>query len=930
MRRTLNKHHLFTGIRERIIVYFGILSLIVSGGLFYGVLYGVPRFGIEGVFALKESEAVRALESAADAKKQSVTGWLNERRTDVSIAANSRAFAAAAGTLATGRGNRHFAGIPARQYLCDQLRTIKETLPAIYDKLVVVSADGKTIASSASEEIGTRYPFPDFVRGAFAVGATEQIGTVSDSKHPLILVSRQIAVRDSDGEETGEVAAVIVAQARLQQSLESFASLPGTAPANGTHMILVGSQGELLASVPLLPEGSFKKDPIAVRLALRAMSRTESSLMETLENRKKLIAAYRFVPIGASDGWGIAIALDHEQAFAPLTATMVHTVIFGLCIILAALMLVGWGAGRIAEPIRSLRRSVCALEAGDFAVRAGTDGRGGAEIGELAVAFNSMAQRMEHWHLELERQVADRTRELRSEKDTAQRYLDVAGVMLIYLDRDGRIGMINSTGASLLGCSEQELIGLNWFDHFLPEGRVPEIKEVFATLMRGDAQVLEFFENPVLTRAKEERLFSWHNILLHGEDGTIQGVLSSGEDITLRRRAELERAELERQLLHTQKLESLGVLAGGIAHDFNNLLMAIGGNLELARHVLVADGAATKFIDNAFLASQRATDLTRQMLAYSGKGGYCVKIVDLNQLVRENADLFKASIAKGVIITAQLAPELPPLAADPGQMQQVIMNLITNAAEAIGDGVGAISVVTGIATIDAATLAKSRLEEQPVPGKYIFIEVADNGCGMGTDTLQRLFDPFFTTKFTGRGLGLSAVLGIIRGHGGAIFVDSVPGVGSTFKVLFPVSVGSAGKSDASHGMAGHARKPSASETVLIVDDEDMVRMVCCEMVQGLGYKTMDASDGIAAVDMFRAHAEEISLVIMDLSMPQMDGLAASAEIRRIRPGVHVILSSGYSEEEAARNLESHQGTSFIQKPYDLESLRQTLENFPPQ
>ncbi|HBG06601.1 MAG: hypothetical protein A2075_10815 [Geobacteraceae bacterium GWC2_58_44] len=685
---SLHKMLRFDGIREHIIIYFGILSLFVCGGLLFGLLYGAPWLGIEGLYSVKEAEVLRELEHLADDKKQSVAQWVEHRRTDVAIAANSKAIAAAATRLFRRRGAGAYAANRDSLFLSDQMGAVRNAMPEVYDSLVMVSADGKTIASSDPALIGSPYPFPDFVTGAFTVGATEQVGTANDGKHPLILISRQIMARDADGEQTGEVAAVVIAKIKPQQSL--FASLPGIAPRSATQMILVGSQGELLASVPMLLPGAVRDDPAARRLASRAVTRMESSLAERLDDGRQLIVAYRFIPIGASDGWGIAIALDRGQAFAPLTATTRHTIVFGLGILSLALILVGWAAGRIAHPIRELRRSVSALEAGDFAVRASTTDRQEGEISQLALAFNSMAERMENWHLELEHEVAERTEELRREKDTAQRYLDVAGVMLIFLDRDGRIGMINKSGASMLGCSEETLIGLNWFDHFLPPGCHDEVKGVFAALMRGDCRLVEFYENHVVTCAKEERLFSWHNILLYGEEGTAIGVLSSGEDITLRRRSELERADLDRQLLHTQKLESLGVLAGGIAHDFNNLLMAIGGNLELARHALVAQDDATRFIDNAFLASLRAADLTRQMLAYSGKGGYCVKIVDLNQLVWENAELLKASIAKGVTMSIKLRPDLPPIQADPGQMQQVVMNLITNAAEAIGDGIGAI------------------------------------------------------------------------------------------------------------------------------------------------------------------------------------------------------------------------------------------------
>lgn len=254
-------------------------------------------------------------------------------------------------------------------------------------------------------------------------------------------------------------------------------------------------------------------------------------------------------------------------------------------------------------------------------------------------------------------------------------------------------------------------------------------------------------------------------------------------------RAEREHEELEKQLLQTQKLESLGVLAGGIAHDFNNLLMAISGNLELIRHAVGPESPAAKYVDNAFLASKRAADLARQMLAYPRKGGDSVKQLDLNRMIGENADLLKASVLKGMAITAQLQPELPMLEADSGQIQQLIINLLTNAGEAIGEGGGNIKVATGLAEYGAEQLAKSRLEQKAMPGRYLFLAVSDDGCGMEEETLERIFDTFFTTKLPGRGLGLPAVQAIVRGHGGAILVDSEPGWGSTVTVLFPHHLG---------------------------------------------------------------------------------------------------------------------------------------------
>src|SRR5208283_66708 len=257
-------------------------------------------------------------------------------------------------------------------------------------------------------------------------------------------------------------------------------------------------------------------------------------------------------------------------------------------------------------------------------------------------------------------------------------------------------------------------------------------------------------------------------------------------DITERKRLETERVELQRQLLHIQKLESLGVLAGGIAHDFNNLLMAVHGNLELARVDLPDSSPGRVSLERALHATRRAADLTRAMLAYSGRGRFEVSLVDLNNLVRENADLFRSAVARNLTLNLSLA-DLPALIeADTGQVQQVIMNLITNASEAISDGPGEIRITTALRQHDAAFLGSSRTIEKPLPGLYACLEVTDSGSGMDEATLQRLFDPFFTTKFTGRGLGMSAVLGIVRGHNGAIMVQSVQGSGTTVSVLFPV------------------------------------------------------------------------------------------------------------------------------------------------
>src|SRR3990172_9613307 len=398
------------------------------------------------------------------------------------------------------------------------------------------------------------------------------------------------------------------------------------------------------------------------------------------------------------------------------------------------------------------------------------------------------------------------------------------------------------------------------------------------------------------------------------------------QQIAGRKKAEQESLELERRLLHAQKLESLRILAGGIAHDFNKLLMAILGNLDLALRKLSPVSPARANIEQSAQAARRATDLTRQMLAYSGKGRFMMKAMDLSELVEENTHLFRSSVARTTSLDLHLDRSLPAIDADAGQVQQVIMNLITNASEAIGESAGRITITTGAQDCDAQCLRRNRIEDAPPAGRFVMLEVSDTGCGMDEQTQQRLFDPFFSTKAKGRGLGMSAILGIVRGHRGAVFVESGVGKGSTIRILFPaLAEAPAVKDAAANANIADAGTSALNGTVLVVDDEEIVRNVCKEMVQSFGMQVLTASDGRDAVEMFRNSPGKISHVILDLTMPNMDGMTAFKELVRIWPGVNVILSSGYNEQDSIQRISDQGIAGFIQKPYSLAKLREALE-----
>lgn len=377
----------------------------------------------------------------------------------------------------------------------------------------------------------------------------------------------------------------------------------------------------------------------------------------------------------------------------------------------------------------------------------------------------------------------------------------------------------------------------------------------------------------------------------------------------------------ERQLFQAQKMESLGVLAGGIAHDFNNLLMGVLGHAGLALEQLSPLHPAKRNLEAIQKAGQRAADLTRQMLAYSGRGQFVVRNLDLTVQVEEMLHLLEVSLPKTVVLHLDLRKGLPTVSADASQIQQVIMNLVINAAEAIGEASGAITIATGALRVDEAAIQTMLLGQDVAPGTYVCFEVTDTGCGMDPDTISRIFEPFFTTKFTGRGLGLSAIMGIVRGHKGALRVYSEVGHGTTFKMLLPALEAAGEAPPAPTAESAWA----ASGLVLVVDDDETVRAVARQALERKGFCVLEAQDGREAVDLVRGQGPAISLVLLDMTMPRMGGEEAYREMRRLHPDIRVILSSGYNEVEAMGRFRGKGLKGFIQKPYGPRELLATIQ-----
>ncbi len=393
-------------------------------------------------------------------------------------------------------------------------------------------------------------------------------------------------------------------------------------------------------------------------------------------------------------------------------------------------------------------------------------------------------------------------------------------------------------------------------------------------------------------------------------------------DISERIRAEQERRELEAKVQHAQKLESLGVLAGGIAHDFNNLLTSVLGYADLALTDLPKVSPVRPFLEQVVKAANQAADLTDQMLAYAGKGRFVTEPVDLSALAKDMTRLLHVSISKKCTLQLQLSPSLPRIQGDLAQLRQVIMNLVINASEAIGEQTGTITVSAGVQDYDSDWVTKTRLTDELAEGRYVYLKVADTGCGMSPETLKKIFDPFFTTKFTGRGLGLAAVLGIVRGHQGAIACESELQKGTTFTAFFPTTDDAPTISTQQDDETTPWRDTGL---ILVVDDEESVRNLACQMLEQFGFTVLMAANGYEGIERLADLGDRIRLVLLDMTMPHLDGAETFIEMQHIHPDVRVVLMSGYNEQTTLDRFAGQGLVEFLRKPFRSKDLAAVVQ-----
>ena len=828
-------------------------------------------------------EVVARLSAVADSKAMQLARWVDVQRVELEYLARlaarhiepasprSRALSAAAGSG------------PHAAVTAFLKRTIERK--SDFRELFVLSVPGaRVMASTDSTRVGD-YRVTDayflegrhrsFIQHVYPSAAPPE-GT------PTLTISSPM--RDM----SGQVVAVLAAHLNLNQIDSITADRSGLGRSGETYFTdrFRGFVSSTRFGRPLYPRG------IQAQGVIRAATMREDGDASYDD--------YRGVPVLGVYRWledqdlALLVEMERDEAFAPARRLLSAIVLIGVIstILLAAMTCAL--ALRIARPIRAIAQTAERVASGDLYALAPPITRD--EVGRLARGFNRMTARLRRMYDRQEEQVVEIKRAataIAQSKVMLQAIIDNTTAFIIVTDLNSRIIMANRAFAELIGEPIDRILGREATEvvpDLTPTRRTEMVAEVMAT---GRPVVRE----EQFTYRGAVRTVWLSRFMLRGERGEPLGVCSVANEITELRKAEEERRRFSEQLQHTQKLESLGVLAGGIAHDFNNLLTAILGHASLVGSELGPESRSAEDVRRIVEAGRRAADLTNQLLAYAGRAKFAIELVDANALVKSMSQLLQVSIPKKVEVVYQLHPGLPAVEADPVQLQQVVMNLITNAAEAMRGQAGTITLRTDLVEDDE--------------GSHVRLSVADTGEGMDQDTVARIFEPFFTTKFTGRGLGLAAVQGIVHGHGGSLVVDSSIGKGTTFTVLLPAA---SGKAVEVTPQAPPSVENLGSGTVLVVDDEEGVRRIAQRVLELAGYQVLVASDGAEAIEIFKQSSSEIDLVILDLTMPVIGGEQALVAMRAINPEVRVVLSSGYSAQDLSARGEAPE-EFFLQKPY---------------
>ena len=913
----------------RIAAYFGGLFVATMSLVFALWYFGLPQLGMKGAKGQWLVEATHGLEILADHQRTRIVDKLEERRGDLLILAENKSLSKA---------------IEMRD------SHLQQDIERIFDRLVRARPDrfqeilildpqnGKILASSNGADLGTQFADISLVKRARQPGASELIEETIGKQGPTLAIVRQIYAQYQDGQPSGKVIGILFVvldpQNFLGEGIASFASASSTIDST----VLLNTAGQILVSQ--MVSGSAK-DLTQPLLTAKITSGFEGTIEQFDAQGNEYLAVYRHLPLSGTQGWTLIHFRDKSQALASLKNRALNLALVGLALTLLSLIWIVFAARRLTQPLRALAETAKKLGDGQFMIKAETGPNASREIIGLVQAFNQTAEHIQTAHDTLESKVTERTKELARERNTVQRYLDIAGVMLIVFDINARIVMINHKGVEILGLPENRLIGMNWFESFLPMAEQRIVGDVFSQLIAGNSEFIEHFENRIFNSASHEVWISWNNVLLKNEAGEITGILSSGEDITARKMTEIElirhRDHLEERVRERTIALSIAKEAAetanqakssflaNMSHELRTPMDAIIGLTHMLARNNIDPGQRDK-LSKINGAANHLLSLLNDVLDLSK--------IEANKLVLENTpfrvDLIVSNIeslsndkleSKSLQLVERIAPGLNNLSllGDSLRLQQVLLNFVGNAIK---------FTERGVITITA------EIRENDPQSVLLYFEVSDTGIGIADDALPRLFAPFeqadgsTTRKFGGTGLGLAISKRLIHLMGGEVGVRSVPGTGSTFwftvrcnksdsqlkPALAPAPNSGAKAEDTLRRYYRHAR-------ILLAEDDWVNQEVAMELLsEVLGLHVDLAVDGEKAVEMIASN--KYDLILMDVQMPNLDGIAATGLIRQMKGMAYIpilAMTANAFEEDRQKCLAAGMN-DFITKPVDPDVL----------
>ncbi len=858
---------------------------------------------VAGVAYLRARASLRTaildrLLAVAVVKEGELTFWIDEQRGDLVYTAAMPGTQAAAARLAAGAS-------PADQRaLAARFEMAREVTLDMEEVFLLSATGGRVLVSTDPARVGTYWVSELF----FTRGRVE---TFVQNVYPSPLTGRPTMtvatpVRGPDG----AVVAVLAGHLDLSRMDRILKERTGLGASGEAYLVTALND---FVSAERFGRAEARRG-VHTEGVRRALAGGNGAGVYENYVGVPVLGAYRWSP---ARQLALLVEMHAEEAFDP--ARRLFWTILGIGLV-ASLLLVGavWlTARRVTRPVLAVAAAAARVAGGDFDAVAPVTTRD--EVGVLARTFNDMTARLRSLYDDLNRQIVETGRAVRALEESQsllKAVVDNTANLIAVLDRDGRFLLVNRRFEDVFA-TERDAVRGRTPTEVLPADLAFLLDAAAHAALRGEPVVER--DGDVVVRGAA---FHYHFVVfpLAEPERPPFGAGIVGLDLTERQRAEEERRRLEAGLQQGQKLESLGLLAGGIAHDFNNILTAIVGGAAIALEELPDASPARGDLEQVIAAAERAAKLTRQMLAYAGRASFAIETFDLNAVIREMAELIAISVPKQVRLVHDPAAPLPSIRGDRTQVSQVALNLITNAAEATAERGGTVTIVTRPRARDGLDPAAFRFAPESDASAFVELTVRDDGVGMTPEAQDRIFDPFFSTKGPGRGLGLAAVLGIVRQSGGTLQVTSSPGAGTTVTVLFPAEGVAARPVQETHRTADGLQ---GSGTILLVDDEASLRRTTRRLLERAGYAVLEARDGLEGVERFREAADKVSAIILDVTMPVMGGAEAFKRIRALAPAVPVVVSSGYDEQDTADAF-TGPAVEFLQKPYRPEGLLAVL------